>query len=234
MRRITLFSVLLCLMPHLVHAEGRLNIRFDVTEARVPGAFTNVRLAWPGIDIELQNQFKSSKVILSGFALGVRREAFSGFTAFGQAKGVQRWDEGTYVMFRVFRNIPVPRDKSWFISPSVAIVYGIPGTTLDRTVATSRSGGGLDYTHIFPMRNADVPKTLAEQADVGTGSAMVYPEVSLAFRKRLVKGGLMLEWIAGARMMRFGVIDSSEQGDTFEERRTITPSIGMRVGLRVF
>ncbi|MFN7985523.1 MAG: hypothetical protein U0Q11_27090 [Vicinamibacterales bacterium] len=225
-------AALLCLLPRLAHADGRLNIRFDVTQADVKGGATSVGLAWPGIEVELEKAFKTSKIVASGFALGVRREAFSGFSAFGQTTGVQRWDEGTYLMLRVYRSFTVPHNRSWSISPSLAFFYGIPGTTLDRTKTTLRADGGFDYTHIYPMRNADVPKTLADQADVRTGSAVVYPEASLSFRKR--KGGLMLEWIASARVIRFGVIDSGEQGFHFEERRTVTPSVGMRMGFRLF
>jgi len=234
MMRIAMLTALLCLAPQLAHADGRLNVRFDLTEANVRGAFTQVGMAWPGFEVELEKTFKTHKIVASGFALGVRREAFYGFTAFGETKGVQRWDEGTYLMLRMFRTVRLPHNSSWLIGPSVAIFYGIPGTTLDRTITTSAATGGPYFTHVFPMRNAEVPQTLATQADVGRSSAILYPEVSLSIKKRLIKGGVTLEWLAGARMIRFGVIDSSDQGDRFDERRTFTPTAGMRLGLRIF
>jgi len=234
MMRATMLAALLCLLPQFAHADGRLNVRIDFTEANVRGAYNNVGIGWPGFEVELEKGFTTHKVVASGFSFGVRREAFYGFTAFGETKGVQRWDEGTYLTLRVYRSVNVPGQKSWSINPSLAILYGIPGTTLDSTIVTSRADGGLDYTHVFPMRNAGVWKPLAEPADIGTSSAILYPEVSLSFKRRLVKGGINLEWVAGARMIRFGVIDSSDQGDRFDERQTFTPSFGMRLGFRIF
>ena len=233
MRRVML-AALLCLFPRFACADGRLNVRFVLNQANVRGAFNDVGFAWPGFEVELERAFRTHNIVASGLSVGVRREAFYGFSAFGETRGVQRWDEGTYLTLRVNQSFRLPGNQSWFIGPSFAILYGIPGTTLDRTIATSRAAGGVDYTHVFPMRNASVPQPLAAQADIGTGSAVLYPEVSLTLRKRLVKGGINLEWIAGARVIRFGVIDSSDQGDRFDERRTFTPSFGMRLGFRIF
>jgi len=234
MMRTIVLAALVSLLPGLAHADGRLNIRIDFTEANVEGAYNNVGIGWPGLEVEIEKAFKTPKIVVSGFSFGVRREAFYGFTGFGESKGVQRWDEGTYLMLRVYRSFEMPADPSWSVGPSFAIFYGIPGTTLDSTIATTRQDGGLDYTHVFPMRNANVPKTLAEQADIGTNSAILYPEVSLSFKKRLARGGIHLEWVAGVRIIRFGVIDSSEQGDRFDERRTFAPSFGMRLGFKIF
>lgn len=234
MMRTIMLVALFCLLPQFAQADGRINLRLDFTEADVRGAYNNVAIGWPGFEVELEKAFKKHKIVASGVSLGVRREAFYGFTAFGETSDVQRWDEGTYLTLRVYRSFNLSGQKSWSINPSFAILYGIPGTTLDRTIATSRADGRLDYTHVFPVRNAGVWKPLAEPADIGTNSAMLYPEVSLSFKKRLVKGGINLEWLAGARMIRFGVIDSSEAGDRFDERRTWTPSFGMRLGFRIF
>ena len=233
MMRASVLAVVLGMMPQLAYADGRLNFRVDFNQADVRGAHT-VGLDWPGFEVEFEKAFKTHKIIASGFSFGLRRETFYGFTGFGERKGVHRWDEGTYLMLRVYRNIRVSGDTSWSLSPSVALFYGIPGTTLDRTTSTRRADGGLDYTHVFPMRNADVPKTLAAQADIGTDSAMLYPEISLSIKKPLVKGGVNLEWIAGVRVIRFGVVDSTDQGSVFEERKTLAPSFGMRLGFRIF
>lgn len=234
MMRSIMLATLVCLLPRFAHADGRLNVRFDFTQANVRGAFNDVGIAWPGFEVELEKAFKTHKIVASGVSIGVRREAFYGFTAFGETRDVQRWDEGTYLTLRVYRSFMLPHNESWSISPSFAILYGIPGTTLDRTIATSRADGGLDYTHVFPIRNADVPRLLAEQADIGTSSAILYPDVSLSIKKQLARGGINLEWVAGARRIRFGVVDSSDQGVRFDERQTLTPSFGMRLGFRIF
>ena len=235
MRRAAVLAALLCLLPRSAYSDGRINFRIDFTHASIDGVYNDVGFGWQGLEVEIENSFETHKVILSGFSLGVRRELFNGFTAFGETTNVQRWDEGTYLTFRVFRRFDVSADKSWSIGPSVAILYGIPGTTLDRTIAASQADGRLDYTHVFPMRNADVPTELAKTADVAaTSSALLYPEVSVSITKRLARGGINLEWLGSFRIIRFGVVDSSSQGEVFESRRSFVPSIGMRVGFRIF
>lgn len=234
MMRTVLIAALICLGPHAAFADGRLNFRLDINQADVRGVTNAVGINWTGVEVELEKSFKTPKIIASGIALGVRREIFYGFTGFGEAKGVHRWDEGTYLALRVYRNIRFGGERSWSISPSAAILYGIPGTTLDGTRSTQRADGGVDYTHVFPMRNAGVPRTLAEQANVGTDSAMFYPEVTVSLKKPLIKGGVNFEWVAGVRVIRFGVVDSTAQGAVFEERRTLAPTLGVRLGLRIF
>ena len=227
-------AALLCVLPRSAAADGRINFRIDFTHADIKGVYNDVGIGWQGLEVDFEHAFATPKIVLSGFSLGVRRELFYGFTGFGETKNVQRWDEGTYVTLRLFRRFNVSPDKSWSIGPSLAILYGIPGTTLDRTVAARQQDGRLDYTHVFPTRNADVPKQLAETADVGTGSALLYPEVSVSIAKRLAKGAITLEWLGGVRIIRFGIVDSSSQGESFEERRTFVPSLGMRVGFKIF
>lgn len=52
-------------------------------------------------------------------------------------------------------------------------------------------------------------------------------------RKRLAKRGINLEWLGGARIIRFGM-DSNTRGDAFREEMKFIPSIGMRVGFKIF
>jgi hypothetical protein len=227
-------AALLCLLPRGAYADGRLNFRIDFNRANVPGIHDDVGFSWGGVEMEVEKAFAKPKIVLSGFSLGLRRELFPAFTSFGQARGVHRWDEGTYLMLRLHRRFDVTRDKSWSIGPSVAFLYGVPGTTLDRTSGRTQRDGGFDYTHVFPMRNADVPKGLARTADIGTDSAMFYPELSVSIRKSVAGGGIALEWLGGVRVIRFGIVDSGPQGDVFNERRMFIPSAGMRVGFRIF
>jgi hypothetical protein len=227
-------AALLGLIPRDAYADGRLNFRVDFNNTNVRGTFEDVGFAWSGFEVELEKAFSKPKIVLSGFSLGVRRELFNAFTSFGQAQGVHRWDEGTYLTLRLYRHFDVSGDKSWSIGPSIAILYGIPGTTLDRTEGQRQGDGVFDYTHVFPLRNADVPESLAAKAEVGSDSALLYPELSVSIRKRLARGGISLEWLGGVRVIRFGIVDSSAQGDLFHEKRTFIPSVGMRVGFRIF
>ena len=171
--------------------------------------------------------------MLSGFALGLRRELFYGFTGFGTDRDVPRWDEGTYLVFRMYRTFDLSA-RSWSIGPSFAILYGIPGTTLNRTTGVTNGDAGLDFTHVFPLRNSDLPRLLAEKAELVADSGLLYPEASFVIRKRFAKSGVVLDWLGGVRIIRFGIVDSNSQGDLFTERRLFIPSFGMRVGFRIF
>ena len=226
-------AVLIFLIAPSARADGRINLRIDFNRTSVQGAYSDVGLDWQGFEAEIENEFAKNKIVLSGFSFGVRRELFYGFTGFGTTRNVHRWDEGTYLMFRLYRSFDVS-GKKWSIGPSFAIFYGIPGTTLDRTIGLNRGDAGYDYTHIFPMRNTDVPKLLAAKAELVTDSALFYPEASVSIRRRLAGGGVMFEWLAGVRIIRFGIVDSNGEGDLFSERRVFIPSVGMRVGFRIF
>src|SRR6476620_3238060 len=226
-------TALMFLVPRHAYADGRITGRVDFNRTTVEGAIKEVGLDWQGFDIELDNEFKANKIILSGFSIGIRRELFYGFSGLGMTKGIHRWDEGTYLMFRLYRAFAIDGNQ-WSIGPSFAILYGIPGTTLDRTVGATGGESGLDYAHIFPVRNTTVPNTLAQAADLVSDSAMVYPEVSVSLRRRFAGGAFMIEWLAGVRVMRFGIVESNGEGDFFNQERMIIPSVGLRAGFRIF
>jgi hypothetical protein len=226
-------TALMFLIPRHAYSEGRITGRVDFNRTTVEGGIKDVGLDWQGFDIELDNEFKTNKIVLSGFAIGVRRELFYGFSGLGMTKGIHRWDEGTYLMFRLYRAFAIDGNR-WSMGPSFAILYGIPGTTLDRTVGETRSESGLDYAHIFPVRNTTVPNTLARAADLVSDSAMVYPEASVSLRRRFAGGAFMIEWLAGVRVMRFGIVESNGDGDFFNQKRMLIPSVGLRAGFRIF
>jgi hypothetical protein len=226
-------ATLIILIPGYAHADGRINGRIDFSRTTVEGAYNDVGLGWQGFEVELENEFDKHKVVLSGFSIGIRRDPFYGFTAFGATRGVHRWDEGTYLMFRMYRHFDLS-DRKWSIGPSVALLYGIPGTTLDRTIGEPRGDARYEYTHIFPVRNNDLPQLLVEKAALVADSALFYPELTLSIRRRLAGGGIVFEWLAGARIIRFGVVDANNQADLFSEKRLVIPSVGLRVGFRIF
>lgn len=226
-------AVLIVLIPHHAHAEGRINARLDFNSTTVGGAYNDVGLDWEGFEVEIENEFKKPKVILSGFSIGIRRDPIFGFSGFGSEKDVHRWDEGTYLMFRISRHFE-PSGKTWSIGPTFAILYGIPGTTLDRTIEGPGGGARPEYTHIFPIRNNNLPQALAETADLATDSALFYPEATLSIRQKLASGGIVLEFLAGAKVIKFGIVDASSQGNLSSEKRLIIPTVGFRAGFRIF
>jgi hypothetical protein len=233
MKRTIAIAALIYLIPHNAYSDGRLNFRVDFNRTDIKGAYNDVGLNWQGIEFEIEEEFTKSKVLLSGFSVGVRRELFYAFTGFGGIKDVRRWDEGTYLSLRLYRSFAFSDGRSWSIGPSFAILYGIPGTTLDRTIGNGY-GDGYGYTHVFPLRNTDLPKLLAQKAELVADTGLLYPEASVAIRKRLAKGGINLDWIGGVRIIRFGIVDSNVQGNVGSEQRMFIPSFGMRVGFRIF
>jgi hypothetical protein len=230
MTRAIVVAALMCLVPGSAYSDGRVNFRVDFNATSVASAYNHVGLNWQGTEFEIEKEFTPGKVLLSGVSLGLRREIFYAFTGFGGTRNVPRWDEGTYLSLRIYRSFGT---RSWSLGPSFALLYGIPGTTLDRTV-DDRYSGGNGYTHVFPLRNSDVPKLLADKAELAADSALLYPEASIVFRKRLAKGFISLDWMGGVRIIRFGVVDSNTQGDVFTRERVLIPSFGMRVGFKIF
>jgi hypothetical protein len=231
--RTVAIAALIFLLPRHGFSDGRINFRIDFSNTDVQGAYNDVGLSWQGVEVELEKEFTKSKVVLSGFSLGLRRELFYGFTGFGTDKNVRRWDEGTYLLFRMYRTFDLS-NRSWSIGPSLAILYGIPGTTLNRTTGVTNADAGEGFTYVFPLRNSDLPRLLAEKAELVADSGLLYPEASFVIRKRFAKGGIVLDWLGGVRIIRFGIVDSNSQGDLFTERRLFIPSVGMRVGFKVF
>ena len=71
-----LVAALLLLIPRHAYPDGRINGRMDFSRTSVDGAYNNVGLDWPGLEVELENEFKTPKVVLSGFSFGLRRELF--------------------------------------------------------------------------------------------------------------------------------------------------------------
>jgi hypothetical protein len=234
MTRLTaMLAVLIILIPRFAYSEGRINARVDFNSTTVAGVYNDVGLEWEGFEVEVENEFKEPKVILSGFSIGIRRDPIFGFSGFGSEKDVHRWDEGTYLLFRVSRHFE-PSGKTWSIGPTFAILYGIPGTTLDRTIEGPGGGARPGYTHIFPIRNNNLPQALAETADLATDSALFYPEATLSIRQKFAGGGIALEFLAGVRTIRFGIVDASSQENLFREKRLVIPTVGFRVGFRIF
>jgi hypothetical protein len=226
-------AALICLIPHAARADSRISILVDFNKTSVNGAYSGIGLDWQGFEFAFDKEFRPSPLLLSGFSFGIRRELFYAFTGFGGIKDVDRWDEGTYLTFRIYRTFEFTSNRSWAIGPSFTILYGIPGTTLDRTVV-SGYGPGSDYTHIYPVRNTDLPNIVTQEADLVANTALVYPEVAVVVKKRLAKGGMNFEWIGGARIIRFGIVDSNSGGDAFRTETKFIPTIGMRVGFKIF
>ena len=232
MRRCLVIIGLIGLCQNAAIADGRINATFDFNQHTLTSTLNDIGLEWQGIDIVFEKTFSKSNPVISGFAIGLRRELFYAFTGFGGRKDVDRWDEGTYLALRMYKSFEL-HPRGWSIGPAFSILYGIPGTTLDRTI-TSRYGSGNSYTHVFPVRNAGVPPFISDNVGLKADTALLYPEVAVMLSRQFAKGGIRLDWIGGVRIIRFGFVDSSPQGNVYSDSRVFIPTIGIRVGFRVF
>jgi hypothetical protein len=118
--RTAALAVLVCLIADPAVADGRINVRFDFSRTDVEGAYNHVEVSWPGVEVDFEKEFASP--VLSGFSLGLRRESFYGFTGFGSARDVRRWDEGTYLMVRMYRTFALASNRSWSVGPAIAVL----------------------------------------------------------------------------------------------------------------
>ena len=116
------FAALICLIPHAARADARISILVDFNKTNVNGAYSGIGLDWQGFEFAFDKEFRPSPLLLSGFSFGVRRELFYAFTGFGGVKDVDRWDEGTYLTFRILQNLRVHQRSivgDWsLVSPS--------------------------------------------------------------------------------------------------------------------
>lgn len=204
-----LFSILLS--ASYAQAQTRVLAKVDATKGSVSG----LELNWFGAEAEVEKSFKKKKLFLSGFAIGLRREAVpSG-----------RWDEGVYFTFRTFRKQRFFKKHPVELIPSVAVLYGSPGMTLNRTTQAT-FGEFVPYTSVFPLRNADLP-----EFDIKKGG-LIYPELSVAVRKEFLKI-LSIEPVIGVRVIRFGVVQYDGVNSNYREDMALLPTLGLRVGLRI-
>jgi hypothetical protein len=199
----------ICVFAAKGEAQTRILGTLDLTNGSVAGQ----ELRFQAAEAEVEKSFKKNRLFLSGFALGIRREA-----------GVRKWDEGVYLTFRTFR-----RQKLLFgleAIPSLTVLWGSPGTTLNRTTQ-ERYEEFIPYTNVFPLRNAGVPKFDIEEA------GLIYPEISVALRKTFLKNIFSVEPVVGVRVIRFGVIEYDGADSSYREDTALLPTVAIRFGVRV-
>ena len=207
MRTKVVLSVLcIILAASRVQAQTRVSAKVDATDSSV----ADQELNWRGIEFEAEHGFKRNKLLLSGFAAGIRKES-------------ERWDEGVYLSFRTFRR----EELSGFqIIPSITVLWGSPGLTLNRATQ-ERYGEFVPYKRIFPLRNAEVPGFDIENA------GLIYPELSVAVRKTFFKNLVSIEPVLGVRVIKFGIAEYDGVNSGYRKDTAFLPSLGLRVGLKI-
>lgn len=203
-----LFSILLS--ASYAQAQTRLLAKVDTNK----GSVADQEFEWRAVEAEVEKSFRKNKLLLSGFAIGLRKETQT-----------ERWDEGVYFTFRTFRKHRVFKKHPIEVVPSVTVLWGSPGSTLNRT-SQERYEEFIPYVNVFPLRNAEVPKFDIENA------GLIYPEISVAVRKEFLKI-FSIEPVVGVRIIRFGVVEYNGIESHYHEETGFLPTLGFRVGIRI-
>src|SRR5262245_17579257 len=82
MKRRIAIAALTWLIPPTARADARISFRFDFIKTNVKGAYNGIVFDWQGLEFEFDKECRPSKLLLTGFSLGVRRELFYTFTHF--------------------------------------------------------------------------------------------------------------------------------------------------------
>ena len=205
-----IFVALMTLMASKAEAQTRLLGKVDLTK----GSVAEQEFEWYAVEAEVEKSFKKNKLLLSGFGIGLRRES--------QTK---RWDEGVYLTFRTFRKQRFFKKHPIEVIPSVTVLWGSPGSTLNRT-SQERYEEFIPYVNVFPLRNAGVPEFDVKEA------GLIYPELSIAVRKEFLKI-FSIEPVVGVRVIRFGVIEYDGAKSRYRKDTGFLPTLGLRVGIRI-
>ena len=210
MKKIIL-AALVVLLASKAEAQTRLLGKIDATKSSV----AEQEFEWYAVEAEVEKSFKKNKILLSGFAIGLRREA----TQTGS------WSEGVYLTFRTFRKQSFFKKHPIEVIPSLTVLWGSPGSTLNRA-SQEKYGEFVPYVNVFPLRNAEVPKFDIENA------GLIYPEISVAVRKNFLKI-FSIEPVVGIRVIRFGIVEFDGLRAHYRTDMAVLPSVGLKVGLKI-
>jgi len=191
-------------------SETRLNLAVDFNHKTLGVYGREATFTWEGIEVTLEHGFRKDKLLISGFVLGFRRE------------GEIRYD-GTYFMAGVFKRFDL-KDNKLILYPEIRVLYGVPGTHFNRTWVESTGLETVRYAKLYPVRNADVPFIYVKRF------GWYYPEILLTMRTNMWR--FNFDVVAGARIMRFGAVESDFQEVNSKILTTIVPIIKIRTGIR--
>lgn len=200
-KAILLAATLLILIPSPSYPQVRINARFDVSRSVINGK--EMMFTWDGKEIEIEKEFKRNRLLLSGFAIGIRKEG-------------RILIDGNYLYARTYRKYNIGK---WELAPSLSVIYGDPGLRFESTEFNNGA-----YVHVNLVRNIGIPNYGVERA------AVLYPEISVALRRKLKR--FNIEPVAGVRIMHYGILRSDYHDGTYKEKIILSPSVGLRLGLK--
>lgn len=188
--------------------ENRLIFGASVNRLTVGAFGHHESFAWDEKAVEIEMDLGNERSFISGLGVGFRKSG-------------PRLNEGAYLTVRVFKRLDV---GSVELHPSLTIVYGTPGAQFDRSMLQRRDGDVIGYTHVYPERNVPIPAGGVHK------SGIMYPEISLAFRKKFRR--LNIEPVIGLKLMRFGAVQSDFSSGRNDRMFGVAPTFAVRAGFR--
>lgn len=204
-----LILLLIIIFPNTSRADTRINFRLDMNGRRIDVYGLKEPFLWYGVQADIEQEWKTNKVLISGFNFGLRKE------------GDRYTYDGSYAVLGVFKRFG---RGNWNFNPSVEVLYGFPGITFDRTWEDRQGSKLKGYTRLYLARNIDIPEIKVKN------SGVLYPQVSLVIRRKL--GHFNVDSVIGARLMRFGMVQSDFIHSKSEERIVPVPSFAIRTGFK--
>lgn len=216
MTKVVLFIFLtILIVSDTAEAQAKINLKFDASTLIVPVSNRQTFFRWGGAELEFEYEFKKDKLfgIISGLAGGVRKEK-------------ERWHlEGTYIFLRSYKSF-LDYD-GWEINFSSAFLYGYPGILFNQTWQDlANDGGAIGYVSVFPVKKIELPHNGGVKK-----MGMAYPVVSLSVRKDIF-WHLHVEPTLDLRFIKLGLVESTFNKSSYQEKRFVSPSVGLRFGAK--
>ncbi len=211
MKKLVMMLAVLIVAGKTASADQRLLFRIDYSIKTIDAYGHEVQFSWRGLQGEYEKEWKTNKIFVSGFSIGVRSEGSIPY-------------EGTYLTAGTFKRIPVGK---FFFYPGVTMLYGVPGIGFDRTWETRDGDVQQSYAHLYPIRNIDIPSV--GRMDLRK-FGWLYPELTLAVRKDWKC--FTVDGVAGVRIMPFGEVESDFSSAQTQSKLEFVPTMGLRVGIK--
>jgi hypothetical protein len=198
----------------LAHWQGNIFSKTSLT--KWDGDLFDTTSDLTGVNVEVAHYFGETRLQLSGLSIGYRKDV------------VRRADSGHMFSGMLFRTLDL---KVVAIKAGAGVEWGIPSYTFDQTQSAVAPDGTVEYRHIYPTRNQDVPH-------VGTTmDGAMYPFVQMSLVERQWR--LLFETGMRVGIMRFNFDDytvspTDEVTPVFTQKRVLVPYLFANVGIQLF
>ena len=168
------------------------------------------------VNVGLERYFGRRRLLLSGFAIGYRKDA------------IDQKFSGHMIHGGVFGSLDL---KAFELRAGGGVEWGVPSLNFDTSTFDYGTDGAIRYNHTYPVKNASVP-------GVGTTrNGALYPFLEGSIVERV--GPLLVEGGMRVNLVRFQIdnyeVDSKDQITYgFTSTRVLMPMLFVDVGFKVF